>query len=93
MTYTPTAEDTRHSREGGDPPREQETSHAIRMQVRKRNGSFEKAEVSKIVRAVERSSGGLDEVDPLRIATRTISGLYDVTRTTGDLQVAFDKTR
>ena len=26
---------------------------------------------------MERSSGGLHEVDPLRIATRTISGLYD----------------
>jgi ribonucleoside-diphosphate reductase alpha chain len=47
------------------------------MQVRKRNGGLETADVLKIVRAVERSSGGLTEVDPLRIATRTISGLYD----------------
>ena len=77
MTYTPTAEDTRHSRESGDPPREQETSHATAMRVLKRNGSLEQADVMKIVRAVERSSGGLEEVDPLRIATRTISGLYD----------------
>ena len=77
MTYTPTVEHTRHSREGGDPPREQETSHATAMRVLKRNGSLEQADVMKIVRAVERSSGGLEEVDPLRIATRTISGLYD----------------
>lgn len=47
------------------------------MRVRKRSGGFEAADVTKIVRAVERSSGGLDDVDPLRVATRTISGLYD----------------
>ena len=47
------------------------------MHVRKRNGGLEPADVMKIVRAVERSSGGLDSVDPLRVATRTISGLYD----------------
>jgi len=48
-----------------------------RMQVRKRNGDAEPVDVNKIVRAVERCAGGLDEVDPLRIATKTISGLYD----------------
>lgn len=47
------------------------------MQVRKRNGDLEPVDVNKIVRAVERCSAGLDDVDPLRIATRTISGLYD----------------
>ena len=47
------------------------------MHVRKRNGGLEPADVMKIVRAVERSSGGLESVDPLRVATRTISGLYD----------------
>ena len=47
------------------------------MQIRKRNGGLETADVMKIVRAVERSAGGLDDVDPLRVATRTISGLYD----------------
>ena len=47
------------------------------MHVRKRNGGLEPADVMKIVRAVERSSGSLDSVDPLRVATRTISGLYD----------------
>ncbi|MGO9781169.1 MAG: ribonucleoside-diphosphate reductase subunit alpha [Streptosporangiaceae bacterium] len=48
-----------------------------RMQVRKRNGDTEPVDVNKIVRAVERCAGGLDDVDPLRVATKTISGLYD----------------
>jgi len=48
-----------------------------RMQVRKRNGDSEPVDVNKIVRAVERCAGGLDEVDPMRVATKTISGLYD----------------
>src|SRR5881397_3247731 len=47
------------------------------MQVRKRNGDTEPVDVNKIVRAVERWAGGLDDVDPLRVATKTISGLYD----------------
>jgi len=47
------------------------------MQVRKRNGDTEPVDVNKIVRAVERCADGLDEVDPLRVATKTISGLYD----------------
>ena len=47
------------------------------MQVRKRNGDSESVDVGKIVRAVDRVSGGLDDVDPMRVATKTISGLYD----------------
>jgi ribonucleoside-diphosphate reductase alpha chain len=47
------------------------------MQVRKRNGDTEPVDVNKIVRAVERCAGGLDDVDPMRVATKTISGLYD----------------
>jgi ribonucleoside-diphosphate reductase alpha chain len=46
------------------------------MQVRKRNGSLEPADVNKIVRAVERCCGGLEHVDPMRIASRTIGGLF-----------------
>ena len=57
------------------PPRE--NSSSTTMRVRKRNGGLETADVMKIVRAVERSADGLGEVDPLRVATRTISGLYD----------------
>lgn len=48
-----------------------------RMQVRKRNGDTEPVDVDKIVRAVERCASGLDDVDPMRVATKTISGLYD----------------
>ncbi len=47
------------------------------MQVRKRNGDLELVDFNKIVKAVERWVGDLDEVDPLRVATKTISGLYD----------------
>ncbi|WP_432838084.1 ribonucleoside-diphosphate reductase subunit alpha [Dactylosporangium sp. CA-092794] len=47
------------------------------MQVRKRNGDLEPVDVNKIVKAVERWVGDLDEIDPLRVATKTISGLYD----------------
>ncbi len=47
------------------------------MQVRKRNGDAENVDVTKIVRAVDRVSGDLPDVDPMRVATRTISGLYD----------------
>jgi ribonucleoside-diphosphate reductase alpha chain len=47
------------------------------MQVRKRNGDLEPVDLNKIVRAVSRCCEGLTDVDPMRIATRTISGLYD----------------
>lgn len=52
-------------------------THRTAMRVRKRDGETEPVDVMKIVRAVERVSDGLEEVDPLRVATRTISGLYD----------------
>ncbi|SIQ80759.1 ribonucleoside-diphosphate reductase subunit alpha [Micromonospora avicenniae] len=47
------------------------------MRVRKRDGDTEPVDVNKIVEAVERWVSDLDEVDPLRVATKTISGLYD----------------
>ena len=47
------------------------------MHVRKRSGDLEPVDVNKIVRAVERWCDDLTWVDPLRVATRTISGLYD----------------
>jgi ribonucleoside-diphosphate reductase alpha chain len=47
------------------------------MQVRKRNGTLEAVDVGKIVRAVERCCDGLRGVDPMRIASKTIGGLYD----------------
>ncbi|MBJ7356984.1 ribonucleoside-diphosphate reductase subunit alpha [Nocardioides sp.] len=47
------------------------------MGVRKRNGDTEPVDVNKIVRAVDRVCEDLADVDPMRVATRTISGLYD----------------
>jgi len=47
------------------------------MRVRKRNGSSEPVDVNKIVRAVNRCCVGLPDVDAMRVATKTISGLYD----------------
>lgn len=49
----------------------------VQMRVRKRNGDTEPVDVNKIVRAVERWADDLTDVDPLRVATKTISGLYD----------------
>jgi ribonucleoside-diphosphate reductase alpha chain len=54
-----------------------QTARRTQMQVRKRSGATEPVDVNKIVRAVDRWAGGLDDVDPLRVATKTISGLYD----------------
>jgi len=47
------------------------------MRVTKRDGSTEPVDLNKIVRAVGRCCIGLPEVDAMRVATRTISGLYD----------------
>jgi ribonucleoside-diphosphate reductase alpha chain len=52
------------------------------MRVRKRNGDLEPVDVNKIVRAIERCAVGLDGVDPLRVATKTISALCDGATTT-----------
>ena len=49
----------------------------IQMRVRKRDGSLESVDLNKIVRAVARCAAGLEHVDPMRVATRTISGLVD----------------
>jgi ribonucleoside-diphosphate reductase alpha chain len=54
------------------------------MHVHKRNGSLEPVDVNKIVRAVQRCSYGLSQVDAMRIASKTIGGLYDGA-TTGEL--------
>ncbi|KGM51546.1 ribonucleoside-diphosphate reductase [Lysobacter concretionis Ko07 = DSM 16239] len=50
---------------------------ALSMRVTKRNGSREPVDLNKIVRAITRCSDDLYAVDPMRVATRTISGLYD----------------
>lgn len=55
---------------------ERET-HPHMMRVRKRDGTLEAVDVTKIVERVTNCCSGLSEVDPLRVATRAISGLYD----------------
>lgn len=47
------------------------------MRITKRSGVAETVDVNKIVRAVTRSAEGLHGVDPLRVALKTIGGLYD----------------
>jgi ribonucleoside-diphosphate reductase alpha chain len=59
------------------PPIAAEGGSAPSMRVRKRDGSLEPVDVGKIVRAVERCAVGIDGIDALRVATRTISGLCD----------------
>lgn len=51
------------------------TSHVMR--VKKRDGTLEPVDVTKIVERVTRCCQGLSQVDPLRVATKAISGLYD----------------
>ena len=53
-----------------------------RMRVRKRNGSLEPVDINRIVNAIAKASEGLMGVDPMRVATRTISGLADGATTT-----------
>jgi ribonucleoside-diphosphate reductase alpha chain len=53
------------------------TIAAVTMRVRKRSGEHEAVDVDKIVRAVGRCAVDLPDVDPMRVATKTISGLYD----------------
>jgi ribonucleoside-diphosphate reductase alpha chain len=48
-----------------------------RMHVTKRNGEREAVDVNKIVRAVTRCAEGLDAIDPMRVALKTIAGLFD----------------
>ncbi len=47
------------------------------MAVTKRSGARELVDVNKIVRAVTRCCEGLTDVDPMRVALKTIAGLYD----------------
>lgn len=48
-----------------------------KMQVLKRNGQLEEVNLNKIVKAVERCSTGLDNIDPMRVAIKTVSGVAD----------------
>ena len=51
--------------------------NALAMMVTKRNGARQSVDLNKIVLAIQRCSEGLYAIDPMRVATRTISGLYD----------------
>lgn len=69
--------DTFFAQTGTATSRQTENSAQTTMQVRKRNGALEPVDINKIVRAISRCCTGLLSVDSLRIATKTISGLYD----------------
>ncbi|HEY2346414.1 MAG TPA: ribonucleoside-diphosphate reductase subunit alpha [Xanthomonadaceae bacterium] len=47
------------------------------MRVTKRCGAREPVDLNKIVRAVTRCCDGLRDVEPMRVAVKTITGLYD----------------
>ena len=57
--------------------REHDSAPHTTMRVTKRDGSTEPVDLNKIVRAINRCCSGLSDVDAMRVATRTISGLYD----------------
>ena len=69
--------DTFTARPAATATRPQEEAAQTTMRVLKRNGSFEAVDINKIVRAISRCCYNLPHVDTLRIATKTISGLYD----------------
>lgn len=52
-------------------------SNSHMMRVKKRDGTLEPVDVTKIVERVNRNAQGLVQIDPLRVATKAISGLYD----------------
>ena len=47
------------------------------MRVQKRNKTYDPVDLNKIVRAISTCCDGLQSVDSIRVATRTIAGLYD----------------
>lgn len=51
--------------------------HAAAMRITKHNGQHEAVDLSKIVRAIQRCAEGLDDVDPMQVAIKTIGGVYD----------------
>ena len=56
---------------------ENEGQEPAPMRVRKRDGTLEPVDVTKIVRRVTLNSEDLRFVDPYRVAIKAISGLYD----------------
>lgn len=68
----------------------------VRMMVEKRDGTRERVDVRRIADAVERHARGLANVDPTRVAVKTIGGLQDGATTRQldqvSIQVAADLT-
>lgn len=58
-------------------PSQPKTTTREDIVVKKRNGSAEPVDITKIVKAVKRCCEGLTEVDPMKVATKTIQGLYN----------------
>ena len=52
------------------------------MKVRKRSGALEEVKLEKITRALGFVCDSLEDVDPYKIATKTVGGLYDGVPTT-----------
>jgi ribonucleoside-diphosphate reductase alpha chain len=73
LSTPPTTQSSLSDLDPGFPAREE----ASVMHVRKRNGALEPVDVNKIVRAIQRCTNGLPHVDSIRIASKTIGGLYD----------------
>ena len=59
------------------PTTEAEYSSPVVMRVKKRNGDLSPVDVNKIVNVILACSHGLKGVDPMCVATKVISGLYD----------------
>ncbi len=72
-----TGSEPRDSSDAASPAADRLHEASTSMRVQKRDGSFEPVDLNKIVRAVTRSTHGLTRVDPMRVALRTIAGLYD----------------
>src|SRR4051812_21500475 len=70
-----TDEEASSSRDSGI--RQSGMAPATAMRVKKRNGDSEPVDVNKIVKAVSRSAAGLTRVDAMRVALKTIGGLFD----------------
>ncbi len=47
------------------------------VRVRTRDGALEPVDIDRVVSAVRRGADGLADVDPVRVATRAVGGLYD----------------
>jgi ribonucleoside-diphosphate reductase alpha chain len=59
------------------PKNSSENSPQTQMRVQKRNETYEVVDLNKIVKAISGCCDGLRSVDSIRVATRTIAGLFD----------------